>query len=369
MITQTDRQSICSLRSLSQAGSVTAIVVGLLVLVGWIADIPFLKSVLPSLPTMKANTALAFTLAGVSLWILQREQTSQSTHRIGQACAALVALAGLLTLSEYVLDWDLGLDQLMVKEPSGAVGTFQLGRMSPATALNFFLIGCALLLLKANRGIVLAQYLVFCAGVGASIVLVGYVYGVKPLYSISIVYTSMALHTTLTFLVLCVGILGVHPMRKLMSIVTGENVGAVMARRLLPFAIIVPLVGGWLKVKSLDAGLFETEFGMALFAVIHIIIFVILIGWTAQSQSQSDEKRRRAEKELERLAQTLEQRVTERTRQLEASKMHMQRVLTTALDAFIGMDAAGIITDWNVQAEQMFGWPRQEAIGRLLSAT
>jgi PAS domain S-box-containing protein len=40
-----------------------------------------------------------------------------------------------------------------------------------------------------------------------------------------------------------------------------------------------------------------------------------------------------------------------------------------ALDGFIGMDAAGVITDWNVQAEQMFGWPRQEAIGQLLSAT
>ena len=83
MITQTGRRSIFSLRSLSQAGSATAIVVGLLVLVGWIYDIPSLKTVLPSLPTMKANTALAFTLAGVSLWILQREQPSQSTQRIG----------------------------------------------------------------------------------------------------------------------------------------------------------------------------------------------------------------------------------------------------------------------------------------------
>lgn len=369
MITQTGRRSIFSLRSLSQAGSATAIVVGLLVLVGWIYDIPSLKTVLPSLPTMKANTALAFTLAGVSLWILQREQPSQSTQRIGQACAAVVALAGMLTLIEYVLDWDLGLDQLLVEEPPGAVGTSHLGRMSPATALNFFLIGCALLFLEAKRGIVPAQYLVLCAGVVSLIALVGYVYGVKPLYSISSAYTSMAVHTTLTFLVLCFGILGVHPTSRLMGVVTGENLGAVMARRLLPFAIIVPLVGGWLKVKGLDAGLFETGFGTALFAVIHMIIFVILIGWTARSQSQSDEKRRWAEKELERFVQTLEQRVTERTGQLEASRMHTQRILTTALDAFIGMDAAGVITDWNVQAEQMFGWPRQEAIGRLLSAT
>ena len=54
---------------------------------------------------------------------------------------------------------------------------------------------------------------------------------------------------------------------------------------------------------------------------------------------------------------------------LRESQAHTWRIIATALDAFIGMDAAGVITDWNVQAEQMFGWPRQEAIGRLLSAT
>jgi two-component system cell cycle sensor histidine kinase/response regulator CckA len=54
---------------------------------------------------------------------------------------------------------------------------------------------------------------------------------------------------------------------------------------------------------------------------------------------------------------------------LRESTAHTRRIVETALDAFIGMDAGGVITDWNVQAEQMFGWPRQEAIGRLVSAT
>ena len=54
---------------------------------------------------------------------------------------------------------------------------------------------------------------------------------------------------------------------------------------------------------------------------------------------------------------------------LRASEAHTRRIVEMALDGFIGMDAAGVIIEWNVQAEQMFGWPRQEAIGRLLSAT
>ena len=54
---------------------------------------------------------------------------------------------------------------------------------------------------------------------------------------------------------------------------------------------------------------------------------------------------------------------------LRKSEAHTRRIVELALDGFIGMDAAGVIIDWNVQAEQIFGWSRQEAIGRLLSAT
>ena len=56
-------------------------------------------------------------------------------------------------------------------------------------------------------------------------------------------------------------------------------------------------------------------------------------------------------------------------RSLYESEAHMRRIVEMAHDAFIGMDAGVVITDWNAQAEQMFGWPRQEAIGRLVSAT
>ncbi len=42
-------------------------------------------------------------------------------------------------------------------------------------------------------------------------------------------------------------------------------------------------------------------------------------------------------------------------------------IVETALDAVITVDDAGIIRYWNTQAERIFGWTRQEVIGRPLS--
>lgn len=54
---------------------------------------------------------------------------------------------------------------------------------------------------------------------------------------------------------------------------------------------------------------------------------------------------------------------------LEASERQTRQILETAHDAFIQIDAAGLITDWNNVAEATFGWSREEALGRDLAAT
>jgi diguanylate cyclase (GGDEF)-like protein/PAS domain S-box-containing protein len=44
-------------------------------------------------------------------------------------------------------------------------------------------------------------------------------------------------------------------------------------------------------------------------------------------------------------------------------------ILDNAHEAFISMDARGIIIDWNREAERTFGWSRDEALGRELART
>jgi two-component system, cell cycle sensor histidine kinase and response regulator CckA len=54
---------------------------------------------------------------------------------------------------------------------------------------------------------------------------------------------------------------------------------------------------------------------------------------------------------------------------LKQSEQRTRVILDNALDAVISMDASGLITDWNAQAERIFGWSRAEALGRLMSET
>ncbi|MCP4739499.1 MAG: PAS domain S-box protein, partial [Bosea sp.] len=51
---------------------------------------------------------------------------------------------------------------------------------------------------------------------------------------------------------------------------------------------------------------------------------------------------------------------------LRESEQLARGIIETSLDAFVQMDESGCITDWNSQAEKIFGWPRSDAIGRSL---
>ena len=51
------------------------------------------------------------------------------------------------------------------------------------------------------------------------------------------------------------------------------------------------------------------------------------------------------------------------------SEQNAQRILDTASDAFVAMNSKGEISEWNVQAQRLFGWTREEVIGKSLSET
>jgi PAS domain S-box-containing protein len=54
---------------------------------------------------------------------------------------------------------------------------------------------------------------------------------------------------------------------------------------------------------------------------------------------------------------------------LADSEARARLIIDTAHDAFVGIDASGRVVSWNAQAEAVFGWTRDEVLGRDMAAT
>ncbi len=288
-------------RTLTTACALSVQVIGALVLLGWIFDLSSLKHLAPGLASMKPNTALAFILEGLALWFLGRPETTVGRTRAARGAAALAALLGLLTLGEYLLGSDFGLDQVLFRDTEA--GLLYPGRMSPATAVDFILFGAVLLLLDVPWARRLRAALMVGGTLIALLALVGYGLSVRSLYAVG-AFTPIALHTSAAFLLLSAGLLFARPTAGLAALLASDTVGGQVARRLLPGALFIPLLLGWFRLLGERADLYDGTFGLALYAVTNVGVIGGLVAWIAFALDRADRDRRLAE---ERFRATFEQ--------------------------------------------------------------
>jgi PAS domain S-box-containing protein len=127
----------------------------------------------------------------------------------------------------------------------------------------------------------------------------------------------MAANTALGFLLLATGVLCARPRQGLPALFLGRGAGAVLARRLLPAALMVPLVLGWLRVLGEKYHLYDPAGGIAFMVTATTLILAALVWGCAAELNRSDLARGRAEQSLRHLNDHLEARVAERTEDLE----------------------------------------------------
>ena len=191
------------------------------------------------------------------------------------------------------------------------------GRMAPATALSFFMVGVALLALKAPQPRFAAwpHWLVVPPLFISTLAVVGYAYGVSSLYEVR-AYSSMAAHTALAFFILTLSILAADLAHGFSKIATSDTAGGVVSRRLLPTLPLILFALGWVRLAGQEAGLYDTRFGTALMVLLSITVCTIAVASTGITLDKIDVTRRRAEGEVASLNAGLERRVQQRIQQL-----------------------------------------------------
>ncbi|MBI3876186.1 MAG: PAS domain-containing protein [Verrucomicrobia bacterium] len=197
--------------SLAGIGLVFLFLVASLVLLGWLLDITALKSVLPGLVTMKANTAVGFILAGLSLWMLHKEPVNPQRRQVALVLALGVFALGSLTLAEHFLGWELRIDELLFRDLEPEEPGHP-GRMSASSALAFMLSGVAIVMLgrtpKFQMRSVLAGFLAATVLALGAVAFSGYLTEIPIGHGWGSL-TKMAVHSAVCFMVLGFGIMAI----------------------------------------------------------------------------------------------------------------------------------------------------------------
>ena len=272
------------------AGAVVAIM-GALVLAGWALNLPIVTQLSQGGVPMIPLTALSFALAGGSLTMAVRPNRTATTEAIQQTLAAAVATITILTFYEYIRGGTSQFDLLLFGDRLHD-GSVSAGRIAPNTAACLLLFSLALLTIPHDQRKHDLRAQMFAApGLFIALVaILGYVFDVRGMYSLS-QSTGMALPTAIAHLILGVGIIFAVRDRGVASLLMDEGAAGVLTRRLLPAALLAPVVLGIVRLAGESAGIYETEFGTSLFALVSILIYVILVLWSARVLRNSDKER------------------------------------------------------------------------------
>jgi len=337
-----------TISNLAKAGGAIGVLIGASVLLGWTFDIQWLKSIRPDWVTMRANTALLFLLTGVSLFAQAWSETKEATEKsarfgrwIATGCGALVVVLSAITLSEFFFNWNPGLDEFLFRQPLDTAYLKGPGRMAPAAALNFFVMNCALLMRQKRLWFPLYQVVMLFAGFVGWLGVNPYLYGSAPLLPLP----RLALMSAIAFLALSVGGLCLWPERGLVHLVMADDLGGRMARRLVPTALVAPVVIGWLRLKGQNAGWFDEETGVGLVALGNVFVFGGMVWASALRLSRGQAALQQSEGKL------------------HASQQLLRGIINSSHDAIISKTLGGQVTSWNQGAEELFGYSWKEMIG------
>jgi PAS domain S-box-containing protein len=272
------------------------VILASVIFTGWAFQIPALRTFVPGMIPTKANTAVALLLAALAL--VRRDYRDRWVYSIG------VVLIGAVSRVEYLANSDFGIDQLLFRDDSH-IGLFA-GRMSQYTSAGFVLLGLALFLVRSKQPKLrqAARGLSLLTAVLGAIALLGYAYDTNASLSQIRPHHNVAIPTALGFIIAAIGVQCVNPREGLARLISADNAGGAMLRRLLPASVAIPLLLAYVVKTAQQEYAWEDGFSIALGAVLIVVCLLIVIVLNASDLEREDLRWRESEGRFRLVANT-----------------------------------------------------------------
>lgn len=326
-------------------------IIALLVLVGWISDSELLIRPLPGFAAMNPISALCLLLASVSFILLFNSINNLPLRYTGYSIAAIIIIVGGLKIVDSIFQKNIKIDYLLFSDKIDNLNNDPTGlfsnNMAINTAISLVLTGFCLLLVhtKTFRGRLPGQLVALLIAFASFLSILIYLYRV-PDFTGQLMHFPMAIHTALCFLFLSGACLFAHPGEGIMKDFTSPYTGSIMARILVPVAVLIPVVLGFIRLQATWNRNITPELGVSLLVLSIILVFLAFIRYSISVLNHKDYQRELAETALRK------------------SKERIQELFDSAPDAAVIVNEKGIIQMVNDQAEILFDYKKQELIGQ-----
>lgn len=294
MATSSHRGGIQFFLRFPAVAAACVIVVSLLLLALWfVGRLLPLASGAPSL-VVWPWTNVGLLLAGVSLWLAHDRLAPRWLLVLSRVIAVVLVVGASVFFYEAMVNRDLGLDLAMFGRQMAGQSYYAPGRPAGNASASLLLLGLALATLdvELKRGRRPAQWVATLVLLVAFTAIVGYVNGAAHLYDIG--HTGgMSVITAVAVMALSVGVIFARRTAGLAAILVDDAAGGVLARRLLPAAVVLPIALGWVWLWGQRTGMWDRADGPSVFIVASSVAFVWLVARSARVVHATDVQRAR----------------------------------------------------------------------------
>ena len=307
-----------------------SLLIGLLIFSLWIFTPLTLETDFPSAAQVSPLTALGLMIIGFNIRLLRWEAIRVNAARIARLFRVGMLAIGVVGLAHHAGMLSVGLVRI------GGLEGRALLMPSPITALCFVLFGATFVLINRHRATWLAHSLSLAA---AALSLTS---GIAIIYATPADFPQWGMLFTegpaLPILfAISLTLLSASAYRGWTAVIVSDTDGGVMARRLLPASILVPVAIGWLRLLAKREGWINDGIGLTLHVLLSVFAMAFIVWWNAGMLVRAALRGRQA---------------ATNNQDLESA---YREILKKSREVIFAFNSDGLFTFLNPAAEVMFG--------------